>query len=370
MIKVGVLGASGLVGSRLVEMFHLEQIAEVIPIVRSTNSLARLARFSLQWRVADAIDFSGLVDAFRGCDVVVHAVHGPNDLIVEAPRVAYRAAQAAGVRRIVYLSTTAVHGQNPDPGTDETSPLHTRHSYAYNNAKVRAEQEFQRLRKAGDVELVVLRPGIVFGPRDRWITNIARTVMDRTAYIVRGPGICNTTYVDNLVHAIRLAMTAGVDRETFIIVDKETVTWRDLYRSVSTALNSGWEVPEIENPAVLNESVQLVDRLKEFKIIRATVPFIPRTWKIRLRDTMETAGTIRLALRQVQERRNVNPWQFPAPARPSVSAETYLLYQCRHKFSYARARNQMGYEPLYRVDEGLQRTLAWLKFVGYPVTDK
>jgi nucleoside-diphosphate-sugar epimerase len=370
MITVGVLGASGLVGSRLVETFHLGRIAEVIPIVRSTNSLARLARFDLQWRVADAVDFPRLVDAFRGCDVVVHAVHGPNDLIVEAPRIAYRAAQKAGVRRIIYLSTIAVHGQNPDPGTDEASPLHTRHAYAYNNAKVRAEYEFRRFWRKREVELVVLRPGIVFGPRDRWISNIARTIIDRSAYIVSGPGVCNTIYVDNLVHAIRLALTAAVDGETFIIVDRETVTWRDLYLHVSRVLRSDRELPEIKEPVVFQEHVRFLDRLKEFRTARAAVPIIPRAWKLWLRDTMDTANTIKSAVREAQRRRGVNPWQLPAPATPRVSMETYLLYQCRHKFSYARARNLMGYEPPYSVDEGLQRTLAWLKFAGYPVTDR
>jgi hypothetical protein len=82
MIQVGNMGASGFVGSRLIEIFHLEQVAKVVPIIRSSNSLAGLARFSLDWRVADALDEKALVRAFRGCDVVVHSVHGPNDLIV------------------------------------------------------------------------------------------------------------------------------------------------------------------------------------------------------------------------------------------------------------------------------------------------
>lgn len=67
------------------------------------------------------------------------------------------------------------------------------------------------------------------------LSNVARTNIDRTAYIVRGAGVCNTIYVDNFLY-IQLAITAAVDRETFSIVDRETITWRDLYRRVSAAI--------------------------------------------------------------------------------------------------------------------------------------
>ncbi|HET7032078.1 MAG TPA: NAD(P)-dependent oxidoreductase [Casimicrobiaceae bacterium] len=367
MMKVGVLGASGLVGSRLVEMFHLEEVAEVIPIVRGTNSLARLARFALDWRIADAMDATALAKAFRGCEVIIHAVHGPNELIVDAPVAAYRAAREAGVRRIIYLSTTAVHGQNPGPRTDEASALHTRHPYAYNNAKVRAEREFRRLWEQRGVELVTLRPGVVFGPRDRWISNIARTIVDGTAYVLAGPGICNTVYVDNLVHAIRLSLTADVDGETFIIVDRETVTWRELYTRVASALGSNREIPEIADPAIIRERAGILDSLKEIAAIRAAVPRIPRSWKLRVRESLEGVRSAATAMREARERGSANPWRLPTLASPRVSAEAFQLSQCSHQFSYAHARDRMAYEPLYSVDEGLRRTLAWLKFVGYPV---
>ena len=369
MIQVGVLGASGFVGSRLVEIFHLEQVAKVIPIVRSTNSLARLARFSLEWRISDALDRNALVEAFRGCDVVIHAIVGPDEVIVDASRAAYLAAQEAGVRRIVYVSTTSVHGQNPPPGTDESSPLHTRHPFAYNNAKVRAEQNFVRLRKTGNVELVVLRPGIVFGPRNQRISGIAESILERKAYVVRGAGICNTIYVDNLVHALRLAMSAPADGQVFIVGDKETITWHDLYRRVSAALGSEWPIPEVEPSSAVPEHVSLPDRLKEFDVIRAAVPHIPRAWKLRARETLGALGGLWAAAREGAGHRQADPWQLPTQGRPVVSLETALLHQCRHRFSYAKASSGLGYEAVVSLDEGLRRTVAWLKFVNFPVVE-
>ena len=367
MIKVGVLGASGFIGSRLVEMLHLEQAAEVIPIVRSTNSLARLARFQLKWRIADALDYAQLADAFRGCDIVVHSVFGPTELIINAPEVAYRAAQAANVRRIIYLSTAVVHGMNPEIGTDEDSPLHTRHPVAYSNAKVLAEWKFAELRKRGSVELAMLRPGIVFGPRDNWVSRVAVSILDGTAYTVAGVGICNTTYVDNLVHAIRLAMTAAVDGETFIIVDREQITWRAIYESVSRSLRSTWEIPEYVNPDVLYEHADLISALKEFCLIRKLVPSIPKSWKLGVRKAIDTVISTRDAVREVRMRTPRNPFQLPSNGNPKVPVEVQLLQRCAYKFSGTRAHMRLGFEPPISVEEGMQRTFAWLKSVGFPI---
>jgi nucleoside-diphosphate-sugar epimerase len=127
--KVAVVGASGFVGSRLLEQFVLNQVAAIAPVVRGPNSLARLARFDLDWRIADACDLTGLAKAFSGCESVVHAVVGDPRIITAAAAVLIPAAVKAGVRRVVYLSTASVHGLTPVPGTNELSPLATNQEF-------------------------------------------------------------------------------------------------------------------------------------------------------------------------------------------------------------------------------------------------
>ena len=61
---IAVLGASGFVGSRLLELFHLTGSATLHPVVRNYSSLARLARFDLDWKIADARDQAALTTAF------------------------------------------------------------------------------------------------------------------------------------------------------------------------------------------------------------------------------------------------------------------------------------------------------------------
>ena len=177
MMRVALVGANGFIGGRAVEMFHLNGLAEVRPVVRTVASLARLARFDLEGCVADAFDQTALRHAFAGCTVVVHAVAGDPGVILGTLAPVYRAAQAAGVRRLVYLSTASVHGQAPAPGTNEASSLSEDQPLAYNKAKVQAERELLKLRAQGAVEVVLLRPGIVWGP----LVGVGRQLCRRVA---------------------------------------------------------------------------------------------------------------------------------------------------------------------------------------------
>ena len=70
IMKVAVLGASGYIGSRFVEMLHLSELAEVCLVVGRFSSLAGVARFDLDWRIADALDEEALAKAFDTCEAV------------------------------------------------------------------------------------------------------------------------------------------------------------------------------------------------------------------------------------------------------------------------------------------------------------
>src|SRR6185436_12793813 len=98
MTTVAVLGASGFIGTRLVESLHLGNLANVRAVLRTASSMARLSRFVLDCRVADALDTAALTAAFAGADVVVHAMSGSPDAIVGSIAPAYAAARKAGVR--------------------------------------------------------------------------------------------------------------------------------------------------------------------------------------------------------------------------------------------------------------------------------
>jgi 2-alkyl-3-oxoalkanoate reductase len=361
-LRVAVLGAGGFIGSRVVEMFHLGEMAEPRPVVRTVSALARSSRFTLDGRVADAFDRAALRRAFEGCDAVLHAVAGDRRTILGTLASTYAAAQAAGVRRLVYLSSASVHGQAPPPGTDEDAPVHTRHSVPYNNAKVRAERKLRQLRERGDVELVVLRPGIVYGPRSYWTGGLADELLARQAYLVDGGlGFCNCVYVDNLVTAIFRALTApGVDRQAFLIVDPETVTWAEFFQPVVDALGMSLSDVAIRPfRARRRDWRDQAARVASSPALRAAAARLPNPIRRRLRAVAAAWG--------VGEPLAGSPWRRLPAARMSVTEEKALLHRCAWKLPSKRAASGLGYEPLVSFGEACRRSIMWLAFAGYPV---
>ena len=152
MRRIAVLGASGFIGNRIVEIFQRDGEVEVRPVVQRASRAALPRRFDLPVQIADALDMKSLTPAFEGVDSVIMAIAGDPTTIVRSVEPVYRAAMKSNVRRLIYLSSASVHGQAPALGVDETTPLSKQQPIAYNNAKVVAEQQLWKLRKIGRVE--------------------------------------------------------------------------------------------------------------------------------------------------------------------------------------------------------------------------
>jgi nucleoside-diphosphate-sugar epimerase len=237
---------------------------------------------------------------------------------------------------------------------------------AYNNAKVRAERQLQQLRASGDVELVILRPGIVTGPRSYWVGSFAAELVAGTASLVHGgQGICNSLYVDNLAHGVQLALHArAADGHAFLLGDAQTVRWADLYRPIANALGFDLaDVPEAVYRPGRTRLVERVERLQQHKMFGPALAKIPK----RLRRIAYAA-----LVAQPEGAQHGSPWTHPdwspnKPAAPQATLEMDLLGRCSHKLPYAKARALLGYEPIIGFEEGMRRTLGWLRFAGFPV---
>ena len=166
------------------------------PIVRSFRSMARVSKFDLDTRIADALDAPALAHAFEGCDVVFHCVVGNRKTILRSIDATYAACRRVGVKRLVYLSSAVVHGHNPRQGTDESSPLNANLPFAYSVSKVLAERRLHWLMRDGAVECVILDRSIVYGPGStHWTARLASNILAGSAYFVDGGwGVCNTVF--------------------------------------------------------------------------------------------------------------------------------------------------------------------------------
>jgi uncharacterized protein YbjT (DUF2867 family) len=161
-----VTGANGQLGQRLIERLSRDGVA-TRAVVRSDAAAAELAKLSLEVApeivVLNYSDAAQLTDAAQGCEFAVHFV----GILKESARSLYReahqassialaaAADAAGMRRVVYLSIL---------GTDATSE----------NPCLASKGEAERILLDAKTPALILRVGMVLGPGDT------------TARIVRG----------------------------------------------------------------------------------------------------------------------------------------------------------------------------------------
>ncbi len=364
-MRVAITGASGFIGNRVVEMLHLGNIHELVPVVYSNSSLALPARFNLPWRVCNHFSADELSGAFLGCDAVVHAAYGsPAKKMAKA---VYRAADKAGVRRVVVLSTASVYNQNPAPGITEDSPLPKDSATSYNSAKISADRAIRRLRTTGKTEVVFLMPGVVYGPRSQWTAKVVRETAEGTAYLIGdGQGICNGIYIDNLVDAVRLAIdTPGIDNESFFVSDAETIRWIDFYRPLCLAIGSNVEkIHRINAPKAtrepVNERIQVALHMVAASApIQTMKPYVPRLL-IQLYKAVMTSFL---------SKTDGPPSSFtPHGARqPQVTLDMSLLQQCSYKLPNTKAERLLNYRPSVTFEEGMKRTIGWMKFAGYHV---
>ena len=359
---VAIVGASGFIGSRLVEWLVLRNLAKVRPIVRSFKGMARLARFDLDCRVADATDGTALETELEGCQVLFHCVVGGRDTILRSAEAAYRAGKRTGLQRLVYLSSAVVHGHDPKPRTHDDSELVARQPFEYNVNKVMAEHLLHRLRADGAVEVVILRPSIVFGPRSKWWTaQIATDLLSGKAYLVdRGTGICNTVYVDNLVQAMwQAAISNRAGNQDFIITDGERVTWWDLYSAVAEAVGVDMACVSLISSQTATELTrvarrrEIIEKVAVNQLARAARQIIPSGIVDAIRRKRN--GT------QLQAS-DTTRFEQNGQALPTVDREIVSLQQCHYVLPVNKAQELLEYAPQVTFSEGCHRTTEWLRF--------
>lgn len=358
---VAILGANGFVGFRTFERWTRSGQFRPRAVVRRPGSLAQIARYRADWCLADATDAAAMVRAFEGCTAVVHCVVGDERVIKATTLPVLSACEQAGVKRLVFLSSASVHGQNPAPGTNEDSPLSDHQKLWYNNAKVEAERLLLSAAARSPVELVLLRPGIVWGPRSYWVAELLASLeKGRAAWLHNGEGICNSIFVDNLIHAVEQALIKpAIDGECFLLNDPQEVRWRDLYLPLASALGYG--------PDAITEGVGTAPPTPGFKdrlsALKSTAP-AQSVLKATPANLKEAAKG---ALRAFNAPPKPNPFAFPPRAEGPValSAEMTLLFSCSYRLPYDKATRLLDYAPPVTLEAGLTETIKWIHQVGY-----
>ncbi len=177
---IAVTGASGFIGS-FIALDLMEAGAKVRGVVRSPEKAAWLATRGGTVAKADLADVAALTEAFRGADAIVAnaalytlSYRSWKDFVdanLKGTENTFDAAAAAGVKRIVYVSTCGVYKPSLRGPITEDSPRLKESDrwwfpWAYPITKAMAEDAAWERAKRHGIELTVVRPGGVFGPRD------------------------------------------------------------------------------------------------------------------------------------------------------------------------------------------------------------
>jgi nucleoside-diphosphate-sugar epimerase len=208
------------------------------------------------WRSIDAWDEAKLVRAIDKATAVIHAasvVHRPgaaegeyDRFNAEGTRTLHAACRAAGVDRLVFLSTIKVYGEAPLAPIDEDTP--TAPEGAYARTKLAAERA---LLDAGDgPSVLVLRLCPVFGRGDKGNVRMMIHAIARGRFLLPGDGstrksIVHATIVADAVLAAARSRARGV----LLVADREAPTVRRLADSVARALDR-WRPPAVPAPLV------------------------------------------------------------------------------------------------------------------------
>lgn len=243
-MKVLVTGATGFVGTALRARLAASGV-EVVSAVRRQSGLTFEVvtgnlNASTEWR-----------SALTGCDAVVHLaarVHVMNDA-AQNPLALYRAtntdatlnlarqAAQAGVKRFVFISSIKVNGEGGDAQYRETDMPAPEDAYAI--SKWEAEQGLQRIAQETGLEVVILRPPLVYGPGVK--ANFLRLMqMIQKGWPLPLGAIHNCRsllYLGNFVDAIRLCVEhPAAAGQTFLLDDGQAVSTPELIRAVAKAM--------------------------------------------------------------------------------------------------------------------------------------
>jgi len=209
-----VTGATGFIGGRLVEAL-LEDGHKVRVLARHPAGSPLQARAGVELVRGDLGDPGGLEEAVGGAERVFHCAGLVGDWLrdddarrvnVEGTRALLTACTAAGVDRVVHLSSLSVYGLGQHRGTDESAPL--RYSGdAYIDSKIDAERMVRVALQRDGLPVVVVRPGFVYGPGDRrFLPKLLDALRRRQfAYVGDGSKLLNLSYVDDVARAMLAA---------------------------------------------------------------------------------------------------------------------------------------------------------------------
>lgn len=324
-MNIFITGINGFIGSSLAR--YLAKMGHTVSgSVRSTSDLSFLNDLQLNLFAGAIDDKDFLAACFQGQEIVFHVAGLASDWgtkrayysanVIGAMNVA-QAAFAAGVKRLVFVSSSAVYGLTGYRYRSENDPRPVK-NFPYAESKRAAEDWLKSFATENNFPVTIVQPANVFGPNDRtfFIKFADGLTKGMVQFIRRGAAWTCPTYVENLTQALWLAAThRDAVNETFIISDGLEITWRQFVEKICREL-------ELPMPRV-SYGFHLV------YAISSIIEFIYRL--------------------------------FPVPKEPPINRYRMRNFGIDYHFSIDKAKQVLGFSPEIDIDEAIRRTVQWYK---------
>lgn len=205
--KVLITGANGFIGNTLMRYYKQQGIAVVgVDLCGNGDDI-------IEGDISEPETISHLL---KECDVIVHTAALVSNAMkdsdmwrvnVLATRNLIAAAKQHKVRRFVQISSIVAYGNTAAGELDEDHPVHA-DGGSYVLTKLASEHAVLVAQASGGIEVVILRPGDVYGPGSRpWIIAPLEAIAKNQFMLpAKGEGFFRPVYVDDLIRGIDLAV--------------------------------------------------------------------------------------------------------------------------------------------------------------------
>lgn len=341
-MRIVVFGAGGFVGGWICEELSQLDDIEQIACVRRWASSVRLARRGIEIRQLDLENTQDLPAVLAGADAVINAAMLPPQFEPELVVGLHSACVSAGIRRLVQFSSAALYGNRAGTVDEDIAPAP---ADPYSHGKAEMERRLTVASKASDMQVVILRPSIIYGPfSEGWtVRYVERIVNGRWKSLGRhGNGICNLIHAQDVARAAIAAATNDIANGVHILNlnGPDDVTWNEYIERLGDQLG------------VPNRATQSVSRFRMMTSAAAVLRIFAQ-WNWVRSLYRRSNGITRNAMTSAKSVTGLYP----------SSTELALLSRRVHYIA-KRAEATLGITPAIPLDQGISQSVAWCRLHG------
>ncbi len=323
--RVFITGATGFLGGALARALA-QRGAEVHALVRPGADRRALDGLPVIWHEGDVTAPASLKGIFARAAYVIHAAGRLGEPGV--PEEIYRRVNVDGTRnvllaamdamdtaRVLHVSSPGVLGPIAGDPAGEDAPLAPSNPYERSKA---AAEEIARDFAGRGLPVIIARPEFAYGPGDRHVLRLFRAILrGQFFYVDLGRHFCHPTFIDDAVDGMLLCLSRGRTGEAYHITGPHPVTFREFAETIAHAL--GVPPPRFS---------------------------MPRWLAMAGAGALEGLGRL-------------------AGWKPPLSRTGVAFFSEDRRFSWQKARNDLGYSPRHDIATGVSRTWQWYRQRGW-----